>query len=171
MADEPTAFPVLPHHKVKAEAWLAELNQRYPLPHPATLEWRRFRTTAGVAVFSRQVIGLSLYLLGEDDRLRSTLVHEYAHLLAFSRFGRAAANHGPAWQAAMRELGAEPVVRHTWECARNKPRSIVLYRCQKCGTEFRRLRLLRRKVRHVTCGGLVDFVGRFALAEGDHVDP
>ena len=170
MAGEPPTCPVLPHHRVKAEEWLAELSQAFPLSRPVSLEWRRFRTTAGVAVYNRNVIGLSINLLGEDERLRSTLVHEYAHLLAYDRFGRAGANHGPAWRAAMRDLGAEPIVRHSWECARNTPRTMAVYRCRKCKTEFRRLRMLRRRVKHAACGVLVDFVGKFQFAEKRDVD-
>lgn len=170
MAGEPPTCPVLPHHRVKAEQWLAELWRDFPLSRPVSLEWRRFRTTAGVAVYNRNVIGLSINLLGEDERLRSTLVHEYAHLLAYDRFGRAGANHGPAWRAAMRDLGAEPIVRHSWECARNTPRTMAVYRCRKCNAEFRRLRILRRRVKHATCGGLVDFVGKFQFAEKRDVD-
>lgn len=89
-----------------------------------------------------------------------TLLHEYAHLLAVARHGNKAGNHGPAWQKAMRDLGREPIVRHTYEVERNARRQQVIYKCTKCSKEFARGRKLPRgrKYLHAACGGPIRLV-------------
>jgi predicted SprT family Zn-dependent metalloprotease len=139
---------------------LADLTQRHPLPYQPRVEWRNYRVTAGMAYWKLGVIGLSKQVLTSTEQVTVTLTHEYAHLLAVSRAGSKAANHGPHWQQAMRDLGAEPVVRHTYDVTRNQPRQVAVYRCVKCGSEFERKRRLpkRRKYVHRDCGGGLKFV-------------
>lgn len=149
-----------------AESILQALHHRHPLKRPARLEWRRYRTTAGRAHFRENLITLSASILDTEEKLRDTLIHEYAHLLAYERYGRrGGTGHGPAWQHAMRELGAKPEVRHRYECQRNRPRQRVVYRCDGCKKEFHRLRRLPRKgrFRHAGCGGKIEFVRIEAL--------
>ncbi len=113
------------------------------------------RVSAGMAYYRTGVIGLSSKILDTEEKVRSTLVHEYAHLLAVDRHGRKAASHGPIWRQTMIELGAEPTVRHRYEVERNQPRQKVEYRCVKCGKLIERSRRLpkRRRYVHATCGG------------------
>lgn len=108
-------------------------------------------------------------VLDTEEKLRSTLIHEYAHLLAFARAGRKGWGHGPAWRQAMQDLGQSPEVYHRYPVQRNKPRQAVRYRCERCGTTFMRLRLLPRKKRfmHAGCGGRIEFVVRVALTDPD----
>lgn len=108
-----------------------------------------------MAYYRRRAIGLGAAVADTREKVVSTLIHEYAHLLAYARYGQAGAGHGVAWQAAMRELGVEPKVRHTYEVARNKPRQQVVYRCLRCGSEISRSRRLPRgrKYVHASCGG------------------
>lgn len=139
---------------------LEELLTRSPLRYRPRIEWRAFRTTAGMAYCERGVIGLNRSLLTDESRLRDTLTHEFAHLLAYERHGRRGLGHGTAWRTAMLELGAEPRVRHDMPCARNAQRQRVRYRCTRCWAEFSRARRLRTWVRyaHVPCGGWIEFV-------------
>ncbi len=138
-----------------AERELDRLCAAFPLGYRPAIEWRPFRTTAGMAYFRRKAIGLGAKLLTTPERLADTLVHEYAHLLAFTRHGGRGTGHGPLWRQAMVELGAAPHVRHTYEVARNATRQSVLYRCVRCGASIeRRRRLPRNRVYvHAACGG------------------
>jgi SprT protein len=127
----------------------------FPLGYQPTIEWRPYRTTAGMAYFRRRAIGLGAAVVTTPERLVDTIVHEYAHLLAFARKGPGGRGHGAAWIQAMVDLGAEPRVRHTYEVARNSARQIVTYRCVRCGTPISRKRRLPRgaKYVHARCGG------------------
>lgn len=138
-----------------AESLLDELMKQFPLKRRPTLEWRALRVTAGVAHYRDNRIGLSRNLLVNAERLKSTLVHEYAHLLAVERHGRPAANHGEAWKRAMVDLGAKPERTHCYEVERNETRQRVIYQCARCGKQILRARRLpkRRKYVHASCGG------------------
>lgn len=144
----------------EAHRLLAELARAHPLRRNPTLEWRRYRTTAGRAFYDRWAIALSESLIVDEDRLRDTLFHEYAHLMAFERHGMAGRGHGAAWKHAMRELGLEPEVKHRYPCRRNVPRRTVTYRCKRCGVAIVRRRRLPRKGRwvHAGCGGSIQLL-------------
>ncbi len=139
-----------------AEAVLDDLMRSHPLKARPLLIWKSaLRVTAGMAYYRVNTIGLSKNLLIDENRLRATLVHEYAHLLAFERHGRKGAGHGEPWRQAMRDLGAEPQRTHCYEVQRNAARQQVTYVCQKCGLQIlrsRRLPRFRRYV-HASCGG------------------
>jgi SprT protein len=154
-----------------AEAELARLCAAFPLGYVPRLQWKAYRVTAGMAYYRRGTIGLSSLVLKDEAAVRETLGHEYAHLLAVVRHGPKAANHGPLWQQAMRDLGLEPKVRHTYDVERNVARQRVTYRCVRCGASIVRSRRLPRKRRyvHVTCGGdlRLESVERAEKAGGD----
>jgi predicted SprT family Zn-dependent metalloprotease len=151
-----------------AVATLDRLMAHHPLPVRPGIEWRRYRTTAGMARFEPPAILLSTYVLDTPEKLRETFVHEFAHLLAVARHGRRAKGHGPTWRQAMRDLGAVPEVRHTMPCVRNTARQVLVYQCERCGLEFQRRRRLPARGRfvHAGCGGDVAFV-RSALPTPD----
>lgn len=144
-----------PELSALAEGELDRLCATFPLGYRPALEWRPFRTTAGMAYFRRRAIGLGAAVLTTPERLVDTLVHEYAHLLAFARHGAGGLGHGPAWRQAMADLGAEPRVHHAYEVARNAPRQRVVYRCVRCGAAIERRRRLPkgRTYVHARCGG------------------
>lgn len=162
MVPVPTPDDALSLH-ADAQALLAELLARFPMPPPA-VEWRRYRTTAGMAFFERWTIALSIHVVIDRDRLEETLVHEFAHLLAYHRHGRAGRGHGPAWRQAMLDLGKVPETKHRYACRRNRPRQVVVYECAACGEKFERARRLprRRQYQHVGCGGQVRFVAAYS---------
>ncbi len=59
-----------------------------------------------MAYYRIGTIGLSRTVITNEQQLRDTLVHEYAHLLAYVRYGRKGVGHGPPWKQAMTDLGA-----------------------------------------------------------------
>lgn len=142
-----------------AEQLLGEICRQHPIGYTPHLEWRRMPVTAGLAIYGKRTIALSCILMTDAERVRVTLLHEYAHLLAFHRAGRKGAGHGPAWRQAMLDLGLDPKVHHSYEVRRNKKRQEVVYKCKKCGTEIVRRRRLnaRRRYYHVECGGQIVF--------------
>jgi len=144
-----------------AESLVAEAFVKFPLARPVVVQWRQYRTTAGMADYRDNAILLSRSLMTDEDRLKDTVLHEYAHLLAFHRAGRAGRGHGAAWRQAMADLGQSPSVRHTYSCTRNTQRQFVHYECATCGTRIVRNRRLpkRRIYLHAGCGGRIRFVG------------
>lgn len=151
--------PPSPDIEALAHSILDEACSTHPIGYRPTIEWRRMPVTAGLAIYVKGTIALSTILMIDSDRLRTTLLHEYAHLLAFRRHGRKGAGHGPGWRRAMLDLGLDPKVHHSYEVKRNKTRQEVVYRCKKCGTEIVRRRKLtpRRRYLHVDCGGQIAF--------------
>jgi predicted SprT family Zn-dependent metalloprotease len=86
----------------------------------------------------------------EIDR---TLRHELAHLLAQSRAGRRRISpHGAEWRAACRDLGIEEEGRcHTLPFPTTHQARRFLYRCPTCGSDFPRVRQLRRATACLAC--------------------
>jgi SprT protein len=148
------------HLRDLAEEILDELELAFPLGYRPTILWKSLRVAAGYAYYRHKAIGLSTRLITDEERLRHTLLHEYAHLLAVARHGTKGAGHSPGWKHAMRDLGLEPTVRHQYEVERNEMRQQVIYSCKRCQEEFVRRRKLPRNRRyyHVNCGGLISFV-------------
>jgi len=148
-----------------ADRILDELMATHPMRRRPEIEWRNLRVTAGLACYHEHQIRLSRIVLRDEESVRATLIHEYAHLLAVERFGRAGAGHGPHWKSVMRELGAAPQVRHSYAVQRNQKRQEVAYRCDRCGTLLTRSRKLpaRRPYVHNGCGGLVRLAYQKAL--------
>lgn len=141
--------------QARAQELLLRACEQHPIGYVPKIVWKRFRVTAGQAHYKTGVIALSSILLNEPSRLETTLLHEYAHLMAYVRHGRKGVGHGEAWKAAMREVGLEPIVRHKYEVQRNVARQEVAYSCQRCGATLLRRRKLpsRRRYVHANCGG------------------
>lgn len=140
-----------------AESLLDGFMSRFPLPHRPQLVWKNLRVSAGIARYRTWSISLSRILLNTEERVENTLAHEYAHLLAVHRHGLKAGNHGTYWREAIRDLGYEPSVRHSYAVERNERRQEVTYQCVRCGVLIFRARRLPkgRKYVHAKCGGAV----------------
>jgi predicted SprT family Zn-dependent metalloprotease len=141
-----------------AEEMLTTLMTACPIGYRPKILWKRqLRVSAGMAYMGRGEIGLSVHLITTPERLQSTLVHEYAHLVAFQRYGRKGLGHGKPWRDAMRELGAPPEVYHRYEVVRNRANNPVHYKCVKCGATFTRRKVIRNlsTVRHRACHGVI----------------
>lgn len=119
------------------------------------IEWNaRLRSAAGRAVYRDRLIVLNRRLrdhgYAEIDR---TVRHELAHLLAQSRAGRhRIAPHGAEWRAACCDLGIPGEARcHTLPFPVNRRRRPYMYSCGCCGTEFPRMRRIRRAIACLAC--------------------
>lgn len=146
--------------RVHARQLLNDLMERFPLSYTPQIHWNgRLRVSAGMAYYVDGVIGLSPHLLTDKERLESTLIHEYAHLLAIHRHGRRAAGHGSGWRQAMLDLGQSPTVHHNYPVERNTKSLVVAYQCERCGEMiYRGRRFPRRRVyQHIACGGRIRF--------------
>ena len=150
-----------PHLIELAERLLDSLCADFPMGYRPHLHWKRLRVSAGMAYFRLKAIGLSVALLDDEQKLESTLKHEYAHLLAYHRHGRKGVGHGEPWRRAMHDLGVKPEVYHRYEVQRNTKRQQVSYLCQRCGVVILRTRRLprRHKYVHVNCGGFLKLHG------------
>ncbi|HLO97958.1 MAG TPA: SprT-like domain-containing protein [Fimbriimonas sp.] len=146
---------------------LDEVQSRFPLKGAAQLEWRRYRVTAGMAHYQSRLITLSVHVLKDTEQLRSTLLHEYAHLLAYDRHGRKGMGHGELWKRAMLDLGQPPKVYHQYEVQRNSPKRKHVYACARCGEKIERHRRLasKRRYYHRSCGGPIKFIETQAVIE------
>ncbi|MEQ1821742.1 MAG: SprT-like domain-containing protein [Fimbriimonadaceae bacterium] len=141
--------------KESAEELLSQLMISFPLSRRPVLVWKKMSSSAGKAYFHTWQISLSTVLIIDEERMKDTLVHEFAHLLAFERHGRRGAGHGQAWRQAMADLGAPATVRHTYEVVRRPVERKLIYKCTVCGTEIRRVQPLKRGYvyTHRGCGG------------------
>jgi len=144
--------------RVEAEAILDQLLAVHPLGYRPQIVWRKMPVSAGKAYFLRGQIGLSTVLITDSLRLQDTLVHEFAHLLAYHRHGKAGTGHGQPWRQAMRDLGARPEVYHDYPVERRRMERNLSYKCRKCGVAFNRARPLKRgfKYTHIGCGGAIE---------------
>ncbi len=146
--------------KSLADEILDKLMSEFPLRSRPEIVWKPLRVTAGIAYYRVNRIGLSSLLLTTEERLRTTLIHEYAHLLAVQRHGPLAASHGACWKQAMHDLGATPERTHRYEVQRNNAQQQVTYQCKRCGAKIVRARRLskKRKYVHANCGGRISLL-------------
>ena len=158
-----------PQFQEFADRELERLWQLFPLKKKPIVEWKPLRVSAGLAYFRVYTIRLSYRVLKTEAAVKETLGHEYAHLLAYDRYGQKGTGHGAAWQQAMRDVGLVPTVRHNHEVERNEARQVVVYSCAKCGETFLRKRKFQqgRNYLHVKCGGALKFKHVRALTEGE----
>ncbi|MCL6623788.1 MAG: SprT-like domain-containing protein [Fimbriimonadales bacterium] len=126
-----------------------------PVRRKVRIEWRNYPITAGRAYVDEGLICLSKPLLTTPRRVKDTVLHEYAHIYVYERWGDAARAHGPEWREAMRYLGLPPEVTHEYLIKRR--RKPYAYVCQKCGAKFHRSRALTETswYRHQNCGGRI----------------
>lgn len=108
--DCPARAPTLtgPERQRVVEEAIAFAWEQFPLRRPPEIRWRRYPVTAGKAILSDGVVCLSALLLTTRERIWETVLHEYAHLVVFERWGRRAKPHGNEWRAVMRQLGWNP---------------------------------------------------------------
>lgn len=131
----------------------------------------RMRTTAGRAFWPDAVIELNPKLKEiAPDEVQRTLLHELAHLVAYSRAGRRRITaHGVEWQQACNDVGIPGEgVTHSLPLPGRKMRKRWSYSCPVCGEGFERVRKIKRYAGCFTCckkhnGGSYD--KKFRLAE------
>ncbi len=125
------------------------------LAEKVVIEWNaRLKTAAGRADYRHSKVSLNPCLhdhgSAEIDR---TLRHELAHLLAHVRAGRRLIQpHGEEWRAACHDLGIGDETRcHSLPFPiRPRPRRL-LYKCNRCGRNFPRVRRFKRGTACLAC--------------------
>jgi SprT protein len=119
------------------------------------VEWNaRLFSAAGRADSRRNLISLNPRLRDHDAaEVDRTLRHELAHLLAqFRSRTRRVAPHGREWRKACRDLGIADEARcHTLPFPVKQQTRRFLYRCERCGKEFPRVRRIKRTVACLEC--------------------
>lgn len=118
------------------------------------IEWRNYPVTAGMAYYPN-TIKLSKKILKTKKQVRETVLHEYAHLVVYDRWGDQAMPHGEEWREVMILFGLNPQVTHDYECQRRTVKKPYSCKCQRCGYEIKRAKpLMRNRIyTHVGCGG------------------
>lgn len=142
------------------------------LAQKVTVVWNsRMRTTAGRAFWPEAKIELNEKLpsMGMEE-VKRTLLHELAHLVAYSGCGRRRiAPHGVEWQQACADLGIPGErVTHSMPFTGRKMAKKWSYHCGVCGEGFERVRRIKRLAGCYSCckahnGGYYD--KRFRLVE------
>jgi predicted SprT family Zn-dependent metalloprotease len=146
------------------------------LAREVRVEWNaRLFSAAGRADSRRKLVSLNPRLREHDAaEIDRTLRHELAHLLAQFRAGRRRVPpHGAEWRKACRDLGIEDESRcHALPFPVQRRTRRFLYRCERCGKEFPRVRRIKRAVACLDCcrkfnRGKFDPKARLRLVEGD----
>ena len=108
---------------------------------------KRMRTTAGRAFWPEGKIELNPILEKvAPEEVRSTLLHELAHLVAYARAGRRRISaHGAEWRQACSDLGI-PGERatHTLPLPGRTMQKKWRYTCPACSEVFDRVRKMKR---------------------------
>jgi SprT protein len=86
---------------------------------------------AGQANYQHNRIRLNRELLEKyaADFIAQTVPHEFAHLVAYQKFGRRIKPHGSEWKSVMVALGAEPSRTHSFKVAPTRRLRRFLYQC------------------------------------------
>lgn len=123
----------------------------------------------GQAVYRGNIIRLNPVFLNAhtDHYLLTTVAHEYAHLAAYHKYGRAGHGHGAHWKNVFAMCGS-PVSRcHNYtvpeELKQKVGKTVARHEahCEKCGHKFEitSKRVSKMKAgatyRHTSCGGLL----------------
>ena len=105
------------------------------------------RTTAGRAFWPDAMIELNPKLVEiAPEEVQRTLLHELAHLVAYTRAGRRRISaHGVEWQKACADLGI-PGERatHSLPLPGRTMQKKWRYSCPACGEGFERVRKMKR---------------------------
>ena len=140
--------------EAKAREILSSLDAAELAPE-IRVEWNaRLFSAAGRADSRRKIISLNPRLREHDAaEIDRTLRHELAHLLAQFRAGRRRVPpHGAEWRKACHDLGIADEARcHTLPFPIQRRARRFLYRCERCGKEFPRVRRIKRTVACLEC--------------------
>jgi len=161
--------------EAKAQEMLRGLDAA-ELAREVRVEWNaRLFSAAGRADSRRKIVSLNPRLREHDAaEIDRTLRHELAHLLAQFRAGRRRIPpHGAEWRKACHDLGIADESRcHALPFPIQRRTRRFLYRCERCGKEFPRVRRIKRTVACLECcrkfnRGKFDPTARLRLVEGD----
>ena len=124
---------------------------------------RATRRLGAYVSMGKEPICIRLQFAQEADNLKQTFLHEVAHACDhLSRKGSCHSYrraHGPSWKNWAMELGIPPRCCGESDAVKqlHQQRLKLVAICQKCGTEFHRVRRLNRNrtYTHDRCGGKI----------------
>jgi len=127
---------------------------------------RATRRLGAYVFLGKEPICIRLQFAQEPDNLKQTFLHEVAHACDHlnQNGGRQSYRraHGLSWKSWAKELGIPPQCCGASEAVKqlHQKRLKLVAICQKCGTEFRRVRRLNRNriYIHQNCGGKIKSV-------------
>lgn len=115
-------------------------------------EWIKSTRAFGRCNYTRKVIMMSKPLctanLTNGDKIIDTILHEIAHGLAWLRWGRIAANHGPYWKQVAIQIGSSGKRCWSTENTIAAPGKYTLT-CSTCGHTHQ---MQKRPKREHSCG-------------------
>ena len=93
---------------------------------------------AGQANYRENKIRLNRELLQEymSDFIEQTVPHEYAHLVAYRKFGSRIRPHGKEWRWVMQVLGADPIRTHNYRVSPVRKCRRFTYQCNCPGKDY-----------------------------------
>jgi predicted SprT family Zn-dependent metalloprotease len=157
------------HIELSVEGMISKYSIASFLEKIAPIPIQKSRATRRLGAYvSRggEPVCIRLQFAQEPDNLKQTFLHEVAHACDhLSRKGwhkpyRRA--HGPCWKSWAKALGISPKSCGESEAVRalHQQRLKLVAVCQKCGTEFHRVRRLNRNrnYTHQQCGGRIKTV-------------
>jgi len=120
----------------------SELNDEYPFLESWCISFDNAKRRAGVCKMSSKEISFSVSHIENNsiEIIRDTILHEFAHAIAFEMYGHA--GHGQPWKNIAQKIGATPRAKGVF----NLPSApwVLVHACNKTliiqpiGTRFRR---------------------------------
>ncbi len=117
---------------------------------------KRAKSRLGVCKFHSRRIELSYYLvtLNSDkiDVIKDTILHEIAHAIAYSLYGRnGGLDHGPKWVNIAKQIGCDGERLHDNDSnPLNTPKGKYTLKCNSCGNSRELHRKPKRTIK--SCG-------------------
>ena len=117
------------------------------------ISWNNAKRLAGEIHYGPNIIKLHVNLLKNPKHLKTTLLHEVAHLIAYYEYGDH--GHGYSWKKVMRDLRQDPKRCHNYDNIKiDKHNATRKYVCPRCSNVMYTARKLKRKYIHTQCGGI-----------------
>ena len=93
---------------------------------------------AGQANYRQNKIRFNLDLLEKytHEFVEQTVPHEFAHLVAYQKFGRRIKPHGLEWKSVMIAFGVKPTRTHSFKVTPSRRLKRFLYRCECHGSSY-----------------------------------
>ena len=93
---------------------------------------------AGQANYRENKIRFNRQLLEKytPEFVDQTVPHEFAHLVAYQKFGRRIRPHGMEWKRVMEAFGVDPARTHSFDVAPTRRLKRFHYRCHCPGSDY-----------------------------------
>ena len=108
---------------------------------------------AGQTRYTKNKIRFNRHLLEKytAEFVEQTVPHEFAHLVAYKKFGRSIKPHGMEWKRVMEALGVDPARTHNFDVSPTRRLKRFHYQCHCPGSDYqlssiRHNRILRGRV-------------------------